>query len=133
MVAAWDSKYAYNRPRPSAAKPDLNPAIANPPYPSYPSAHAVAAGAAATVLAYIFPDRAAFFREQAAEAGRSHVLAGVNYRSDVAAGMVLGQRVAALVIERGKADGSGAKWTGSVPTGSCKWTGTNPILPLAGT
>ena len=34
-----------------------------------------------------------------------------------------------LVIEHGKADGSDAKWTGSVPTGPGKWNGTNPILP----
>jgi hypothetical protein len=34
-----------------------------------------------------------------------------------------------LVIERGKADGSDAKWTGNVPAGPGKWNGTNPILP----
>ena len=93
----------------------------------------MAAGAAAAVLAYIFPDRAAFFQKQAAEAGRSRVLAEVNSLSDVAASMALGQRVSTLVVARGKADGSGAKWSGSVPTGPGKWTGTNPILPLAGT
>jgi hypothetical protein len=41
--------------------------------------------------------------------------------------------VAALVVERGKADGADAKWTGSVPGGPGKWTGTNPILPMNGT
>ena len=46
--------------------------------------------------------------------------------------MALGKRVAALVIARGKSDGTDAKWTGSVPGGPGKWTGTNPILPMAG-
>ncbi len=30
------------------------------------------------------------------------------------------------MIEAAKADGSDAKWTGTVPTGPCHWTGTNP-------
>ena len=133
MVAAWDSKYAYNRPRPNAVKADLKTAIVTPSSPAYPAEHAVAAGAASEVLAYLFPDRAQFYRDQAAEAARSRIVAGVNYPSDVEAGMALGKKVAALVIERGKADGADAKWTGTVPEGPGKWNGTNPILPMAGT
>jgi membrane-associated phospholipid phosphatase len=133
MIAAWDSKYAYNRPHPSALKADLKTAVPNPPSPSYPAEHVVAAGAAAEVLAYIFPDRAQFFRDKAEEAARSRVLAGVNYPSDIAAGMALGKQVAALAIERGKSDGIDAKWTGTVPNEPGKWTGTNPVFPMAGT
>jgi membrane-associated phospholipid phosphatase len=133
MVAAWDSKYAYNRPRPSAVKSDLKTAVANPPSPSYPAEHAVAAAAASEVLAYVFPDSAQLFRDKAEEAARSRVVAGVNFPSDIAAGMALGKQVAALVIERAKADGTDAKWTGTVPSEPGKWNGTNPILPMAGT
>jgi membrane-associated phospholipid phosphatase len=57
-IAAWHSKYAYNRPGPSAFDPSVQPVIAAAPSPSYPSEHATAAGAAATVLAYLFPDEA---------------------------------------------------------------------------
>jgi membrane-associated phospholipid phosphatase len=133
MIAAWDSKFAYQRPRPSVTRTDLKTALANPPYPSYPSAYAVAAGAASEVLAYIYPDRADEFRDKAKEGAQSRVLAGVNYPSDVAEGLALGKQVAALVIERGKQDGTSTKWTGSVPSGPCFWNGSNPILPLAGT
>ena len=133
MVAAWDSKYAYQRPRPSAVKAGLITVLANPSSPSYPAEHAVAAGAASEVLAYVFPDRAAFFREQAEEAARSRITAGVNYPSDIEQGLALGKQVAALVIARGRSDGTDAKWAGSVPGGPGKWTGTNPILPVAGT
>ena len=133
MVAAWDSKYAYKRPRPSAVNADLALLLPNPPSPSYPAEHAVAAGAASEVLAYIFPERAEYFRKLAEEAAHSRLIAGVNYPSDVAAGTALGRQVAALVIARGKSDGTDAKWSGSVPTGPGKWTGVNPILPMAGT
>jgi hypothetical protein len=129
MIAGWDSKYAYNRKRPSASDASLATALPNPRSPSYPSEHAVAAGAAAAVLSYLFPDRASYFADKAEAAGRSRLLAGVQYPSDVSAGLELGHKVAALVIERGKADGSDAKWTGTMPTGPGKWNGANPILP----
>ena len=133
MIAAWDSKYAYKRLHPSDVRHSLTTTLPNPANPSYPAEHAVAAGAASEVLAYVFPDRAAFFRAQAEQAARSRLIAGVNYPSDVAAGLALGRGVAALVIARGKSDGTDAKWTGSVPSGPGRWNGTNPILPMAGT
>src|SRR5918912_432979 len=34
-VAAWDAKYAYNRPRPSEADPSLTTMLPNPSSPSY--------------------------------------------------------------------------------------------------
>jgi hypothetical protein len=55
IVAAWDSKYAYNRPRPSVSDPSLTTAIPIPRSPSYPSEQAVVAGVASAVLAYLFP------------------------------------------------------------------------------
>ena len=133
MVAAWDSKYAYGRPRPGALDPSLTTAVPTPASPSYPSEHAVAAGAAATVLTYLLPAEAPLFAEKAEEAARSRLLAGVQYPSDVQAGLELGRAVAARVIERAKADGSDAIWTGAVPTGPGYWVGTTPFEPLAGT
>jgi len=44
-------------------------------------------------------------RDKAEEAARSRLIAGVNYPSDVAAGLALGRQVAALVITRGETDG----------------------------
>src|SRR6202040_409639 len=49
-IAAWDSKYAYNRPHRSDLDPTVAPVLAVPQSPSSPSEHAVAAGAAAAVL-----------------------------------------------------------------------------------
>src|SRR5262249_21209453 len=133
IIATWDSKYAYNRRHPSEVDATLSTVLSNSRSPSYPAEHAAAAGAAAAVLSYLFPDRAPLFAKHAEEATRSRLLAGVSYPSDIAAGLEIGHRVVAKVIERGKADGSDAKWTGSVPVGPGKWTGTNPILPMAAT
>jgi hypothetical protein len=37
LIAAWDAKYHYNRARPGDADPTLNPIVATPHSPSYPS------------------------------------------------------------------------------------------------
>lgn len=131
MVAAWDSKEAYRRPRPSEADPSFAPAIPAPGNPSYPDEHAVAGAVAAAILGEVFPDRAAAFAQLAEEAGRMRLLAGHAFPSDLAAGTELGRQVAAAALERGRRDGSDARWTGSVPSGPGLWNGTNPILPQA--
>ncbi|WP_287326848.1 phosphatase PAP2 family protein [Mesorhizobium sp.] len=125
-IAAWDAKYFYNRPRPSEADATLATALPPPRSPSYPSEHAAAAGAAATVLSYFFPEETSSFKAMAEEAAQSRVLAGVQFPSDSSAGLELGRRVAEQVIARAKADGSDAKWTGTVPTGPCMWVGNKP-------
>ena len=133
MIAAWDSKSLHRRPRPSEFNRSLTTAIPTPNSPSYPSEHAVAAGAASAVLAYFFPQQAAFFNAKADEAGQSRLLAGVQYPSDVKDGLELGRAVAQFVIARAKTDGSDAVFTGTIPQGACNWKGTNPALPMAGT
>jgi membrane-associated phospholipid phosphatase len=133
MISAWRLKYLHKRVRPSDLNRSLTTAIPNPNSPSYPSEQAVAAGAASEVLAFFFPADAEFFRAKAEEAGRSRLLAGVNYPSDVTVGLELGREVAELVIERARTDGSDAVFTGTIPTGPCNWRGTNPLEPMAGT
>jgi membrane-associated phospholipid phosphatase len=125
-IAAWESKYHYNRLRPSEADATLPTALPTPRSPAYPSEHATAAGAAATVLSYFFPDEASSFQAMADEAAQSRELAGVQFPSDSSAGLELGRQVAEQVIARAKADGSDAVWSGTVPTGPCMWVGDKP-------
>jgi len=132
-VAAWDSKYTYNRPHPSSFDPSLTAALPSPQSPSYPSEHAVVAGAASTVLAYLFPDQADAFRARADEAAQVWVQAGVHYPSDVKAGLELGRAVGVLVVEWAKQDESDKAGRREIPQGTCRWTGINPVAPFAGT
>jgi membrane-associated phospholipid phosphatase len=125
-VATWESKYRYNRRRPSLLDHRLPVAVEVPDSPSYPSEHASTAQAAALVLAHFLPNEAGAFQTMAEQAGWSRVLAGVQYPSDYHAGLELGRRVAERVIAKAAADGSAVPWMGTVPVGPCKWVGMNP-------
>lgn len=125
-VATWESKYFYNRARPSELDHNLPTAADVPDSPSYPSEHAAAAQAAASVLAYFLPNEAQNFQDMANQAGWSRVLAGVQFPSDFDAGQALGKKVAEQVIAKAKADGSDSTQSATVPTGACNWKGSNP-------
>ena len=138
-IAAWDSKYAYNRERPSQIDPRLTTAVAEPLSPSYPSEHAAVAGAASTILAYLYPSQQSALDGMVAEDVLTRQVAGVEFPSDVTVGLELGRQVGAAAIQRAKTDGAEVPWTGTIPTvdptghGNPLWNGTNPIFPAAGT
>jgi membrane-associated phospholipid phosphatase len=135
IVSTYHWKYVYKRAAPTGTNPVV-PAGADP---SYPDDHAAIAGAASRVLAYLFPEKAAATYDAEAEAAaESRVDGGLNYRSDVDAGLALGRAVADAVIARAKTDGSDKHFDGQIPTGPDHWapdpgTSTGPTEPLAGT
>ena len=111
-VAVWDAKYAYWSPRPVNAIRDLGldrhwePYIPTPFFPSYVSGHSAFSGAAAEVLAHVFPERAAQFRAKAEEAAMSRLYGGIHFRSDNEVGLRMGREIGRLVVERAKRDGA---------------------------
>lgn len=140
-IAAWDAQLALARPSPAATSDKITPAAGvDPERASFPSEHAAVAGAAATVLAYLVPDaEAGRFDTLAAEAAESRIAVGAAFRSDIDAGLALGQAVGEKAVARAKADGSDAKWDpATMPTGPGFWQPTPPdfvempAAPLAG-
>jgi hypothetical protein len=87
------------------------------------------AGAAATVLAHLFPNDVALIDSLAAE------FKNADRRPGFARGVEAGLRM----VARAQNDGSSAAWTGTVPMGPGLWTPTppafvsTPLEPLAGT
>lgn len=130
--AAWDSKYAYNRPHPGDMDKTITAVVSVPLNPSYPSEHAVTAGAASVVLGYLFPDQAAKFADMARQAASSRVRAGAAFPSDVSRGLDLGQSVGKAVIAYAQSDGSGQGFAGSYPSAPGVWSSKTPVTPLAG-
>ncbi len=54
-IATMDAKYAYWGIRPSQYDTTYKPLISTPPFPGYPSGHALGAGTSSSVLEYFFP------------------------------------------------------------------------------
>ena len=131
-IAAWDSKYAFNRQHPNAIDSTIKPAVIIADVPSYPSEHAVAAGAASVVLAYLFPVQAQTYSNLAVEAGRSRLFAGAAFPSDVSAGLNLGRTAGQMVVSYARADNSDAVFAGSFPATPGVWSSATPVAPLAG-
>jgi hypothetical protein len=104
LVAAQEAGRGQRRPPPYKADDDVERLA--PRGSSYPDPVAAIAGAAERILIHLFPqERAGTFSNLAQEAGRSRLLAGVSYASDVREGRKLGQAVGDLVVAYGLTDG----------------------------
>ncbi len=128
VVAALDAQMAYERPAPATADDRITVLGETTSQWSFPSVHAAVAGAASTVLAYLFPEGSPDgFAGIADEAATSRLWAGAAYRSDIEAGLALGREVGELAVAHGQADGSDAEWDGSgQPTGDGFYEPTPP-------
>lgn len=104
-IALWDAKYALRELRPDMVATGFKGLIQTPPHPSFPAGHAGFSNAAAMYLATVFPDRAAYYRQEARIAAMSRLWGGIHYRRDNDAGLVLGARVAAHVMRETRKQG----------------------------
>jgi membrane-associated phospholipid phosphatase len=133
IVAVWDSKYLYNRLRPSQIDGQLTTAIPVPHSPSYPSDYAAAAAVSAAILDNLFPDDKTVIDAMAARCAKSRIDAGVEFASDMVAGTAIGKAIGDAAVARAQGDGFSAVFTGSFPPTPGQWSSPNPSFPLAGT
>ncbi|MEP7001608.1 MAG: vanadium-dependent haloperoxidase [bacterium] len=91
-----------------------------------------AAGAAATVLAGIYPGEQGAIDAQLAADAITVGSVGSECPAQFVAGVAAGKIIGAAVLARGATDRSTAPWTGTVPTGAGIWTSAPaPAAPLA--
>ncbi|HEX6970937.1 MAG TPA: vanadium-dependent haloperoxidase, partial [Limnochordia bacterium] len=79
LIVAWQLKFLWDVPRPHQLDPTLRPIIPVPRHPTYPSGHAVVAGAAEPILSYFFAPEAERIRQRCEECARSRLYAGVHF------------------------------------------------------
>ncbi len=128
LVASSDAKQHFKRDRPT----DITKIGTPPGSSSYPSSRAAAAGAAAAILGYLFPDEANEFARLAQLAAQARIDSGHNFPSDTDAGLQLGAAVAQRYIAYAATDNSDSEFTGERPTGPDKLQGEVFVYPTAG-
>ena len=112
--------------------PDIDSAFVGVDADGFPSIHAAAATSASQVLSYLLPENAALFERMAVDAHRARLDAGLNFPSDIEAGAIIGQQVAAQVIEFAKNDNSDLPFEGERPEGPGYLKGDKFVYPTAG-
>ena len=105
LKAAWYYKYLYNRPAPSKVDSDIQALMPTNDLPAYPSEDAVLSGVTAELMKLLFPAAVEEITLKAAEQREAALLAGKAAASDIAAGVALGQAVAAVFVARAGHDG----------------------------
>jgi membrane-associated phospholipid phosphatase len=145
LKVAWYYKFLYNRPGPADLDRGIESLMPATGVPSYPSEDAVVSSVTAEMLKLLFPTMVEEITLKAGQQRQAAVLSGRATASDVAAGVAIGQAVAALVTARAATDGmrtaggSPALWRAmadaAVTRGETPWISRDlparpPMLPL---
>jgi membrane-associated phospholipid phosphatase len=130
IAQAQTQQRAFARRMPGPEAGGVAPLVVDDAPGSYPSDHAAAAGAAATVLASLFPADTPQIEQQRVEHEESRLRAGANSRSAIAAGDTLGRQVATALLAHADADLVAiGTWDRVIPSGPGKWI-SDPSLPM---
>ncbi|QNF33756.1 phosphatase PAP2 family protein [Adhaeribacter swui] len=105
-IMCWNTKYHYFNARPCQLNPKIKTLTGVPNFPAYISGHSTFSGAAATILGYLVPEKAAEYKTMALEASNSRMYGGIHYRSDCQAGLDTGGKIGDYAIARAKTDGA---------------------------
>lgn len=147
LKVAWYYKFLYNRPSPSQVDSSVRSLMPTTGIPSYPSEDAVVSGVNTVLLSLLFPTNVEEITREAAAQREAALVSGRATASDIAAGLALGQAVAAIFQARAGTDGmkaaagSTAIWkameAAAVSRGETPWVSLEtpprpPMLPVFG-
>jgi hypothetical protein len=105
-IVCWKTKYIYYNPRPSQLDPRIKTLTGLPNFPAYISGHSTFSGAAASILGYLVPNRAAAYTQMANDASKSRLIGGLHFRADCEVGLQVGAQVGQYAINKAKIDGA---------------------------
>lgn len=107
FVSCWDAKYAYWGIRPDQYDTTFHPVLFfTPPFPGYPSGHAMMGGTMSELYSYFFPSERAYFDKRAKDGAESRFQGGIHFRTDNEVGLQMGKKVGAYIVQKVKNDGA---------------------------
>ena len=98
-IAIFDAKYTYWGIRPSQYDSTYKPLISTPPFPGYPSGHALGAGTTSTVMEYFFPADAKYFQQLVEDWVDSRFYAAIHFKRDNGTRLQRGKQVGKYIVE----------------------------------
>ncbi|HKQ18932.1 MAG TPA: vanadium-dependent haloperoxidase [Candidatus Eisenbacteria bacterium] len=98
FISCWAAKYTYWTARPIQRIPGLVTVIPTPNFPTYTSGHSTISGAAAEVMAELYPSERAHFAAEADEAAFSRLLGGIHFTHDNDEGLRVGRLIGAFAV-----------------------------------
>lgn len=131
-IVAWDTKFAWKRPRPFETDKRIKALIPVSESPSFPCEHSVAAGVGVTIISHFYPEMADSVKRMAQQMMESRVAAGLAFPSDTRAGFELGKKIAEQEIEVTKGYVCKQQWDGKKPEGPGYWKGNFALGVMAG-
>lgn len=120
LIIAWHYKAKYGRPAPYMLDAKIKSAYDKNELNSFPSDGAVVAISAREILTAMFPLEKKFLEGKANEHLESLILAGINVKSDVDAGILIGLQVAKKALARATIDGMKNAQTNRMKSDSIK-------------
>ena len=98
-ISVMDAKYAYWGIRPNQYDTTYKSLIMTPPFPGYPSGHAMGTSVTATILSFFFPADQEEFNKLAKECAESRFQAGIHFRTDNEIGLEMGKAVGNYIFQ----------------------------------
>ena len=90
----------------------------------YEARRGAIAGASARILTYLFPGAAAALAQRVADEGE---MGPGNVHPHFTRGVEIGRAIGDRMVAWGMTDGFTTPWTGTIPVGPGKWTGSPPV------
>ncbi len=106
-IAAYHYKQQFNRAAPFTIDDGIQTLLPKTNLPSYPSEDAVVLGASVEILKLMFPGDQDYIQQKANEHKTARLIAGMNVRSDIEAGELLGKLVATKAVAKARSDRAG--------------------------
>ena len=105
LVTSWHYKDKFGRSAPYVLDPQIVSAYADNGLNSYPSDGAVVAITSRDILSAMFPLEKEYLTRLAAEHLESLIISGINVKSDIDAGILIGNEVVKKALARASTDG----------------------------
>lgn len=146
-ITCFYYKKLYNRAAPNTMDNSIKVLLPQKKSPSFPSEEATIMAASVEILKLLFPGEQDYINKKAEEHKQARLLSGLNVRSDIEAGEIIGKAIAAKFIARARTDKAGAAvgtpndWAamkkncediGEMPWKSLESPERPPMLPLFG-